>query len=371
MENSNKNEEKGKSWLSQELILSKKVSLVEKYNFYEYLSVMVDSWVTISDALDSVVIRLKSPYFKRKIGELNTYLSSGDSFSKSMKKVPQIFDQWEISIVESWETTWMLVESLQKLSNDLKRVDDLRKKVKWALTYPFIIMLFLVLAVLAVMIYVIPSLTPLFETAEVELPAMTKALIATSDFIIYSYWYIILIVATIIFVFVFYKSTIEWRKKLDKTLLWIPLLWRVYQNYVLSSIASSMWSLIGSGVNIVKALTLTWKSSWSLLYESLFDEIIQKVSKWEKIVASMEEVDPGNEYFPIDFLQMLSVWERTARLEDINKKIHNQYVREVDYSLANLTKWVEPIAILIAWVFVLWFAFAIFWAILKVTQTVW
>jgi len=84
----------------------------------------------------------------------------------------------------------------------------------------------------------------------------------------------------------------------------------------------------------------------------------------------MEEVDPEGRYFPLDFLQMLSVWEKTARLEWISKKINAQYTREVDYSLANLTKWIEPIAILFAWVFVLWFAFAIFGAILKVTQTV-
>jgi type IV pilus assembly protein PilC len=57
-------------------------------------------------------------------------------------------------------------------------------------------------------------------------------------------------------------------------------------------------------------------------------------------------------------------------LDKVTKKLTDQYTREVDYSLWNLTKWIEPIALLIAWVFVLWFAFAIFGAILKVTQTV-
>jgi len=95
-----------------------------------------------------------------------------------------------------------------------------------------------------------------------------------------------------------------------------------------------------------------------------------KVSSWNKIVDSMQEVDEENLFFPADFLQMLSVWEKTASLEKVSKKISVQYNREVDYSLSNLTKWIEPIAILLAWVFVLWFAFAIFGAILKVTQTV-
>jgi type IV pilus assembly protein PilC len=85
----------------------------------------------------------------------------------------------------------------------------------------------------------------------------------------------------------------------------------------------------------------------------------------------MKEVDKTTWFFPWDFIQMLSVWEKTATLDKVSQKIYNQYSREVEYSLGNLTKWIEPIAILFAWAFVLWFAFAIFGAILKVTQTVW
>lgn len=362
-----KNKQQNKS---NEIILFKSVSTIEKYNFFEYLSVMVDSWVTISDALESVLARIKNPFFSEKISELKTYVSSGDSFSKSMRKVPQIFDIGEVSIIEAWEATGMLVESLQKLSDDLKRTYELKKKVKASLTYPIIIFIFLILAVVIVLAYVIPSLTPLFATAEVELPAATIALIATSEFLTNNYWYIIFVVFAATVAFVGYRSTPEWKDKINNILLATPLIGSVFQNYVLSNISASIGTLVGSGVNIIKALRLTGKSTGSSLYERLFEQIIDKVSNGQKIVESMEEVDPEGKYFPLDFLQMLSVWEKTARLEGISKKINAQYTREVDYSLANLTKWIEPIAILFAWVFVLWFAFAIFGAILKVTQTV-
>jgi type IV pilus assembly protein PilC len=72
------------------------------------------------------------------------------------------------------------------------------------------------------------------------------------------------------------------------------------------------------------------------------------------------EVDPYNLYFTSDFLQLLSVGEKTASIETVCKKISEQYTREVNYSLSNLIKWIEPLAILIAGIFVLWFAFAIF-----------
>lgn len=354
----------------KDMIIFKSVSTVEKYNFFEYLSVMVDSGVTISDALDSVLARIKNPFFEEKIQELKIYINSWDSFSKSMRKVPQVFNIGEVSIIEAWETTGMLVESLQKLSDDLKKTYDLKKKVKWSLTYPVIIFLFLILAIVIVLAYVLPSLTPLFETSWIALPWATLALIASSDFLIANYWYIIFTIFAFVVAFIWYKSTPDWRNNINNMLLATPLIWPVFQNYVLSNISASIWTLVGSGVNIIKALRLTWKSTWSSLYESLFDEIIINVSNGKKIVESMEEVDPEGRYFPQDFLQMLSVWERTAKIEEISEKINVQYWREVDYSLENLTKWIEPIAILLAASFVLWFAFAIFGAILKVTQTV-
>jgi len=256
-----------------EIILFKSVSTIEKYNFFEYLSVMVDSWVTISDALESVLARIKNPFFQEKINELKTYVSSGDSFSKSMRKVPQVFDIGEVSIIEAWETTGMLVESLQKLSDDLKRTYELKKKVKWSLTYPIIIFIFLILAVVIVLAYVIPSLTPLFATAEVELPAATIALIATSNFLTTNYWYIIFIVFAALVSFVWYRSTLEWKNKINNLLLSTPLIGPVFQNYVLSNISASIGTLIGSGVNIIKALRLTGKSTWSTLYEGLFQMV--------------------------------------------------------------------------------------------------
>lgn len=347
-----------------------KVSIADKFNFYEYLSVMLDGGVTISETLDSVQTKIKNQFFKEKIREIQTYVSSWDSFSKSMKKVPQIFSSWEIAIVESWETTWKLSLSLGNLSDNLRKSYDLRSKIKAALTYPTIIFAFLILAIIIVLTYVIPAVSQLFETSEVALPAATIALIATSNFVIYNWAILLLLIATLLVLFYGYKNTEKWKANIDYFILGLPLIGRVYKNYLLASISTSLWSLIASGVPVIKSLSLTAKSLDNLVYEVHINKVIEKVSWWQKIVDSFWEVDPEHKLFPLDFLQMLSVWEKTASLDTVTKKLTAQYTREVDYSLSNLTKWIEPIAILIAWVFVLWFAFAIFWAILKVTQTV-
>ncbi|MDA9129453.1 type II secretion system F family protein [Candidatus Gracilibacteria bacterium] len=353
-----------------ELPMFQKVSLIDKFNFYEYLSVMLDGGVTISETLGSVQTKIKNPYFKEKIEELQTYVSSGDSFSKSMKKIPQIFTSGEVSIVESGETTGKLSLSLGHLAENLRKSHDLRSKIKGALTYPIIIFLFLILAIIIVLAYVIPAVSQLFDNAEVELPLSTQALIATSDFVIYNWPVLILFILTAGVLFYGYKNTEKGRANLDYFTLNLPLIGKVYKNYLLASLSTNMGSLIGSGVPVTKSLSLTARSLNNLVYETHLNDVMRKVSGGQKIVDSMTEVDPEHRFFPLDFLQMLSVGEKTASLDAVSKKLTEQYTREVNYSLGNLTKWIEPIAILVAGVFVLWFAFAIFGAILKVTQTV-
>jgi len=360
-----------KSLDEKEFYIFKTVSLNDKFNFYEYLSVMLDWWVTIVASLNSVVKRVKNIYFREKIAEMIVYISSWDSLSKAMKKMPDVFSVSESSVVEAWERSWTLVESLSRTAIEFKKLHELKSTIKNSLTYPFIIIIFLVIAVLIVMTYVVPAIIPLLEDAWVEKPFATVALIATSDFITNNFLLIILFWVMSVLWFYFYKSTDSWKKTIDTILLKLPLVWDVYRNYIISSSSSILWSLMHSGIPIVKAIILVWKSTNNVIYENLFNEISLKVWSWKKLVDSILEVDEENEYFPSDFIQMLSVWEKTASIDKVCKKLNEQYTREVNYSLTNLTKWIEPIAILIAWVFVLWFAFAIFWSILKVTETVW
>ncbi len=89
-----------------------------------------------------------------------------------------------------------------------------------------------------------------------------------------------------------------------------------------------------------------------------------------KITDSFEKIDPHHALFTQDFIQLLGAGERTSTINKICAKIAAQYTREVDSSVATLVKFVEPGAVLIAGMFVLWFAFAIFSAVLKITDTV-
>ena len=347
-----------------------KVKNLERANFYDYLSVMIDWWVWISEALDTLDKKIKNKYFLSKIYELRDLINSWDKLSKAMKKIPDTFDDAEIAIIEAWENAGKLSQSLSTLSEKLKDKDDLKKKVKWSLTYPVIIVFFLVLAVTTVMIVVIPGLMPIFKESNIELPLATKALVATSDFFKSNIITLVFLVIASILFLAWYKKTESGRAFFDNLALELPLVWDITRNYILANISTNLWTLIAGWIPIMKAMSLTWRATNNVIYAEAFEDIKDRLSKWSKIVESMVDVDDQGKLFTADFLQMLSVWEKTASMEKVCTKINKQYNREVQASLNSLTKWVEPIAIAIAWAFVLWFAFAVFGAILEVTKNV-
>ena len=131
----------------------------------------------------------------------------------------------------------MLAESLLKLSNDLKKVHALRNKIKSAMTYPFIIFLFLLVAVIIVLTYVIPAIKPLFDTAEVALPFATQSLIFISDFVGHNILILILFLFSCFVLFVGYKSTKTGKKQIENFIFFFPLIGKIYKNYLLANIA--------------------------------------------------------------------------------------------------------------------------------------
>ena len=214
MENINQTQQQEKQYY-----IFKTVSLIDKFNFYEYLAIMLDWWITITQALESVAQKVKNQYFKEKISELNLFISSWDSLNKAMRKLPDVFNQSEFSLVEAWEKSWTLVTTLWSMAWEFRKLHELRQTVKGSLTYPFIIILFLIVAVMVVMTYVVPSIIPLIDEAWVEKPFATVALIATSNFISNNIFLILFTIILVAFWIYSFKSSDAWKRFFDNLFL--------------------------------------------------------------------------------------------------------------------------------------------------------
>lgn len=348
-----------------------RISIKDKALFYENIANLLEWGVTLTIALKWLRDRLPLGKLKEAIDHLVFFIESWDSVNVSMRKLPNFFDEQEIAIVESWEQTGMLQASFFEIANDLRGQEELRNKITSAMTYPVIILFFLVLAVMVVMVYVVPQLVPIITSMSTELPFMTKALVNTSKFLkeniitlLLSWFWISLIIFG-------YLSSEVGAYQWDKQKILLPIVWPVYKNYLIVRTMSTFHLLSSAWVSIVKSLRLTGESSWNIVVKKIYAAVSEDIASWQKISTSMASHDAEQSFFSLDILQMIEGAERTSTIGAVAKKISTQYKREVDFALANMVKYIEPIALLLAGIFVLWFAIAIFWAIMQIVGIAW
>ena len=347
------------------------IPLKDKILFYESIANLLDGWVTLLSALRGFSTRLTPWALKEAVENTVFFIEGGDLLNVAMRKIPNFYDDKEIAIIESGEQTGMMRDTFDAIAKELRMQEELRRKVVGALTYPFIILIFLGLALVVVMVYVIPQIMPIITEMTTELPWSTKSLVWVSEFMKNNIVLLVLFVFAFGLLFLGYTRTEQGKRFVDTQKLFLPLIGRMYRSYLVVQVMSTFHLLLSSGVSIIKALRLTGSSSWNKVVAGLYNSIAESVSRGQKLAESLQSSDPQGIIFSPDILQMIESAEKTSTIHEVSGKISEQYRREVDAALAVLVKFIEPAALLLAGVFVMWFAVAIFSAIMQVVTVAW
>jgi type II secretory pathway component PulF len=189
------------------------------------------------------------------------------------------YTEKEIAIVESGEQTGMLVKAFRSISAELRMQEDLRRKVIGAVTYPLVIMGFLILALTVVMTYVVPQIMPIIAEMTTTVPLSTRSLIAVSNFLKDNIIFLIVSIVAMSLIIRGYLMTESGRRWLDHQRLSLPLVGSIYRNYLIVVVMSTFHLLVSSGVSIVKVLRLTGASAGNSEIRDLYSLMADGVSK--------------------------------------------------------------------------------------------
>lgn len=345
-----------------------KISLKDKILFYESTANLLEGGITLLGALKWLLSRTHAGNLYDTLENTIFFIESGDALNIAMRKSPNFYHEKEVAIIESGEQTGMLKDAFQSIATELRMQEELRRKVVWALTYPFVIMFFLVLALTVVMTYVVPQIMPIIAEMTTKISFSTRSLIWVSNVLRYNMIFILITLIAAALIFRWYTMTEMGRKWLDRTKIYVPIVGIVYKNYLVVQVMSTFHLLSSSGVSIIKTIRLTGASAGNSVVSDMYDYIAWEVSKGKKISEAMFDVDKEGYFFSSDIVQMIESAEKTSTVHQITKKISEQYRREVDASLSVMVKLIEPIALLMAGIFVMWFAMAIFSSIMQVVD---
>ena len=337
-------------------LTEKKVSSMDVQLFSRQIYTLLRSGVPIMRGLAGLQESAINKTFGRVIKDLRESLDAGRELSSAMARHPTVFNTFYLSMVRVGEMTGRLEEVFLRLFDHLEFDRDMRERVKTALRYPSFVIAAMVIAMVIVNIFVIPSFTSVFKQFGSELPLMTRVLIGTSKFTV-DYWPLMAgLAAGAVVGFRQWTRTAKGLLAWDRYKLRLPIAGKIIHKGTMARFARSFSLAMRSGVPIVQALTVVSQTSDNAYLSSRIEQMRDGVERGESITRT---ATAANVFTPI-VLQMIAVGEESGSLDDLMDEIAQMYEREVDYELKTLSSQIEPILITFLGAMVLVLALGIF-----------
>ncbi len=326
--------------LNKALMSRSSVKTKDKATTFHLMSVMINAGIPMVRALKSLYSQMdKNPRMQMVLSALALKIEEGGSLSVAMADFRDVFSDAEISMIESGEESGQLSRVLETLALDTEKAYMIKSKVKSALMYPIIVFLMLIAVMAAMMIYVVPKLTVLFESFGGDLPLITKIVVGISNFLINQGF----LIAGVIFVgalfFYFFRKTYSGRFVIDGLKLKIPIFGELLKKSYLARFARSLSNLLDSDVSIVRTLTITADSIGNEIYRRRLMMAVEDIKQGIPLAENLTE----SSLFPPMLVNMIDVGEKTAQLDEITAKVAKFYEEEVDTAVAGFSKIIEPV----------------------------
>lgn len=319
----------------------KKANIKDLVIFSRQLSTLLESKVSLIQALRTLVKQTSKESFKDVIFAMAVAVEGGTAFSGALEMYPDIFSNFYVSIVKSGEASGNLDSTLVYLADHLEKQYDLESKVKGAMTYPALILSVFMVIGFIMMTFVLPKMLSVFSNSTQELPIITRFLIALSAFLTSYWWMVVLGVFGLAILVISFSKTAYGKRKIDIIKLNLPILGPLFQKIYIARFSENLSMLIKGGLPIVQAL----KISAEVIGNEIYREIIYKTVDGVKAGEQIGMVLATYPIIPPIVSNMITIGERTGRIDYVLKNLSKFYTREVDNSVDSLASIIEPFMI--------------------------
>jgi type IV pilus assembly protein PilC len=318
-----------------------KLPLGELAIFTQQIASLLTAGLPLVQTLEALQEQTDDPVFRIIIRDVRNDISSGNSFSASVKKFPRAFNTLFISMVEAGEASGALAEILAKVASYFESSVKLTKKVKSAMTYPIAVICLAVALVNVLLIFVIPVFAEMFSSFGKALPLPTQMLIDASNFLKHNFHWVAIGVYAVYYIIKRFIETPKGRRVKDQMLVRMPIFGGLIHKMSLSRFARTYATLIRSGVPILRTLEIVSAASNQVQIEDACTEISKHVSQGGQV----SEILAANEYFPPMMKHMVKAGEATGNVDGMLNKTADFYDTECDATVASLTSLIEPLLI--------------------------
>ncbi|MCC5879014.1 MAG: type II secretion system F family protein [Idiomarina sp.] len=333
-----------------------RVGLNELIIFVRQMHSLTKAGIPVLRAIEGLAEHASNKTLRAALVDIADQLERGRSMAKAMDDHKRVFPRLVIAIVHVGENTGQLEQSFEQLVTYLEGEEETRKRIKSATRYPTFVIFTLLIAIVVLNIFVIPTFSSMFASFQVELPLSTRVLIGSSHFFTTYWWAMLAAVAALVVGVKAWLKGDAARQRWDYWKLKIPAVGSILERSMLARFSRSFAIMLRAGVPLTQALSLVADAVDNAHMAARIKQMRRSVESGETLFR----VSKASGLFTPLVLQMIAVGEDTGSLEDSLLDAASYYEREVDYDLKNLTSKLEPILVVFVAAIVLVLAMGIF-----------
>jgi type IV pilus assembly protein PilC len=328
--------------------------LAQMTAFCRQLATLVDVGIPLVQSLSTLSRRIEHPKLKRVVGAGARRVEEGESFSQSLAAHPKIFSSLVVNVVRIGEQGGILEESLKYLAEIMERRYDLRRRVTAALAYPAAALIVCGVVVLIILGFAIPVFKEVYK--EVELPGITRVVLALSGFVQAAWWAIVAVVVAAVFgLRRLIKGSSDARRMWDQLILKTPIVSGLAVKINVTRTCRTLHNLLRAGIPLLEGLTITAETAENLVVAGMIRDTRDNLEKGGQIVDPLREAG----IFPDLVIDMIAIGDETGRLDVMFEKIAETYDSDVNNSIRTLNAILEPALIILMGTIVLVLALAV------------
>jgi len=308
--------------------------------FSRQFATMIEAGLNVVSSLVILEEQTDDEYFASVVKELRADVEGGLLLSQALGRHPKIFSRLYVSMVEAGEAAGILDQVLDRVAFQIEKDTQIRRRVKGAMMYPMMVMIFATLVLTGLLMFLVPVFVNIFAQLGGKLPTLTQYVVNASNVLRHDWFIIFPLVGLMIWGIRRFKRTEQGRQVWDRIKLKIPMkIGDVVLKVTMARFSRTLSTLVAAGVYIIKALEITGQTAGNWVVEEALAGVRSKVHQGIPIAQPLIE----NDVFPPMVSQMVKIGEETGELEKMLSKIADFYEDEVDSSIATLTSIIEPL----------------------------
>jgi len=333
-----------------------KIGRRDLINFSFYLEQLTRAGVPILEGLSDLRDGEENPTFRDIITGLIEAIEGGNSFSQALALYPKIFDAVFVSLIRVGERSGRMSHVLVDITETLKWQDELLAKARKIMTYPAVIGTLVMSVVMFMMIFVVPDIMGAIVGLGGEIPIETRALMATSNFLV-NYWYLVIAAPFVIFFTLkyFYRTSNKARFRLDGLMLKLPIIGPVNEKIKISRFTRYFSLMFASGITVLDAIKLSKDVLSNTVLEDGIDRAWQQISEGSSISEAFKNIG----IFPPLVVRMLRVGETGGQMDKSLDNVSYFFDRDINDSIEKLEPVIQTLMMATIGIIVMWLALSV------------